>query len=96
MSQRKPDDVIRVGLDLDELDITSAESKATYPELKDYILNKYSFKVSSLYIAQVKRKLGLDVGTSFNQPKSEDAKQLQCPPEKEAAIVEALKHFRMI
>lgn len=96
LSQRKPDDVIRVGLDLDELDITSAESKATYPELKDYILNKYGFKVSSLYIAQVKRKLGLDVGTSFNQPKSEDAKQPQCPPEKEAAIVEALKHFGMI
>ncbi len=96
LSQRKPDDVIRVGLDLDELDITSAESKVTYPELKDYILKKYGFKVSSLYIAQVKRKLGLDVGTSFNRPKSEDAKQPQCPPEKEEAIVDALKHFQMI
>ena len=96
LSQRKPDDVIRVGLDLDELDITSAESKATYPELKDYIRGKYGFKVSSLYIAQVKRKLGLDVGTSFNQPKSEDAKQPQCPPEKEAAIVDALKYYGMV
>lgn len=96
LSQPKPDDIIRVGIDLDELDITSAESKATYPELKDYILNKYGFKVSSLYIAQVKRKLGLDVGTSFNQPKSKDAKQPQCPPEKEDAIVDALKHFQMI
>lgn len=83
-------------LNLDVLDIISVESKATCPEPQDYIWSQYGFKVSGLYIAQIKRELGLDVGTSFNQPKSEDAKQLQCLSEKEAAIVETLKHFGMI
>ena len=87
---------IEVELNLDELDLTSAESKATYDELKAYVLEKYGLKVSSLYISQVKRKCGLEVGQNYNLSKKEDAKVPQCPPEKEAAIMEALKYFRMI
>ena len=87
---------IEVELNLDELDLTAAESKATYDEIKAYVLEKYGLKVSSLYISQVKRKCGLDVGQNYNLSKKEDAKVPQCPPEKEAAIVETLKHFHMI
>ena len=87
---------IEVELNLDELDLTAAESKATYEEIKEYVLEKYGLKVSSLYISQVKRKCGLDVGQNYNLSKKEDAKVPQCPPEKEAAIMDALKHFQMI
>ena len=87
---------IEVELNLDELDLTSAESKATYEEIKAYVLEKHGLKVSSLYISQVKRKCGLDVGQNYNLSKKEDAKVPQCPPKKEAAITEALKHFQMI
>lgn len=87
---------IEVELNLDELDLTAAESKATYDEIKEYVLEKYGLKVSSLYISQVKRKCGLDVGPNYNLPKKDDAKVPRCPPEKEAAIVEALKYFQMI
>lgn len=87
---------IEVELNLDELDLTAAESKATYEEIKEYVLEKFGLKVSSLYISQVKRKCGLDVGQNYNLSKKEDAKVPQCPPEKEAAIMEALKHFQMI
>ena len=87
---------IEVELNLDELDLTAAESKATYDEIKAYVLEKYGLKVSSLYISQVKRKCGLDVGQNYNLSKKEDAKVPQCPPEKEAAIMDALKHFQMI
>ena len=87
---------IEVELNLDELDLTAAESKATYEEIKEYVLEKHGLKVSSLYISQVKRKCGLDVGKNYNLSKKEDAKVPQCPPEKEAAIMEALKHFQMI
>lgn len=87
---------IEVELNLDELDLSAAESKATYDEIKAYVLEKYGLKVSSLYISQVKRKCGLDMGQNYNLSKKEDAKVPQCPPEKEAAIVEALKHFHMI
>lgn len=87
---------IEVELNLDELDLTAAESKATYDEIKAYVLERYGLKVSSLYISQVKRKCGLDVGQNYNLSKKEDTKVPQCPPEKEAAIVEALKHFHMI
>ena len=85
---------IEVELNLDELDLTAAESKATYDEIKAYVLEKYGLKVSSLYISQVKRKCGLDVGQNYNLSKKEDAKVPQCPPEKEAAIVEALKYCK--
>ena len=87
---------IEVELNLDELDLTAAESKATYDEIKTYVLEKYGLKVSSLYISQVKRKCGLDVGQNYNLSKKEDAKVPQCPPEKEAAIMEALKYFGML
>ena len=87
---------IEVDVNMEELDVTAAESKATYDEIKAYVLEKYGLKVSSLYISQVKRKCGLDVGQNYNLPKKEDAKVPQCPPEKEAAIIEALKHFQII
>ena len=87
---------IEIDLSMDDLDLTAAESKATYDEIKAYVLEKYGLKVSSLYISQVKWKCGLDVGQNYNLPKKEDAKVPQCPPEKEAAIIEALKHFQMI
>lgn len=96
LSQQKPDDVIEVELDLDELDITASETKATYQEIKQYILEKYGFKVSTLYVAQVKQKCGLDMRLNYNLPKSENAKQPKCPKEKEDAIMDALKYFKMI
>lgn len=83
-------------MNLDELDLTSAESKATYDEIKAYVLQKHGLKVYSLYISQVKRKRGLDVGQNYNLSKKEDTKVPQCPLEKEVAITEALKHFQMI
>ena len=76
--------------------MTAAERKATYDEIKAYVLEKYGLKVSSLYISQVKRKCGLDVGPNYNLSKKEDTKVPQCPPKKEAAIKDALKHFQMI
>ena len=87
---------IEVEIKMDELDLTAAESKATYDEIKEYVLEKHGLKVSSLYISQVKRKCGLDVGQNYNLSKKEDAKVPQCPPEKEVAIMEALKYFQMI
>lgn len=96
LCQQKPDDHIYVELDLDELDATSAETKATYQEIKEYVLKHRGFNVSSLYIAQVKRKLGLEVGESYNKPKSLRTKTPVCPPNKESAIIDALKHFDMI
>ena len=96
LSQQKPSDRIEVDLDLDELDVTSAETKATYAEIKDYVLKEDELKVSNLYISQVKRKCGLEIGENYNLAKSEDAKQLNCPGEKEKAIVKALNHFGMI
>ena len=96
LSQQKPNDKIEVDLDLDVLDVTSAENKATYAEIKDYVLKEHGLKVSNLYISQVKRKCGLEVGENYNLAKSEDSKQPNCPEEKEKAIVDALKHFGMV
>lgn len=90
------DHKVKVTLDMDELDVTAAEAKATYEEIKTYILEHSGFKVSSLYIAQVKNKYGIEMGENFNLPKAEDAKQTQCPIEKEEAIAEALKYFKMV
>ena len=88
---------VNVRLDMDEMDLTVAESKATYEEIKKYVAeHNDGMKVSNLYIAQVKRKCGIEVGETFNLPKSEDSRQPQCPKEKEDAIVKALKAFRMI
>ena len=96
LSQQKPDDVIEVEIELGEMDLTSAESKATYAEIKDYVLKEHGLKVSNLYISQVKRKCGIEVGENYNLPKSEDSRQPQCPEEKEKAIKDALDHFGMI
>ena len=96
LSQQKPDDTIEIDLDLYELDATSAETKATYQEIKDYVLKEFGLKVSSLYISQIKRKCGIEVGENYNLPKSENARVPQCPKEKEDAIKAALKYFAMI
>ena len=96
LSQQKPDDTIEIDLDLDELDATAAETKATYEEIKAYVWEKYHLKVSNLYVSQIKRKCGLEVGQNYNLSKSENPKVPKCPPEKEMAIMDALKHFQMI
>ena len=88
---------VNVRLDMDELDITSAESKATYEEIKKYVAEHYDgMKVSNLYIAQVKAKYGIIERENYNKAKSDDARQPKCPKEKENAIVEALRYFQMI
>ena len=87
---------IEINLDMDELDLTDAEKKATYQEIKDYVLEHSGLKVSSLYIAQVKQQCGIIERENYNKPKSEDAKQPQCPSDKEKAIKEALRYFGMI
>ena len=122
--KQKPDDYINVTFELDDVDITSAETKATYDEIKKYVVeHNAGMKVSNLYISQVKRKCGIEVGKNLrvatrrmdclqgnsttaatdlelvpspNLPKHEDSRQPQCPEDKESAIVEALKHFKMI
>ena len=96
LSQQKPDDYVEVELELDELDVTSAESKATYKEIQEYVLKEHGLKVSNLYISQVKRKCGIEVGENYNLPKSEDSRQPQCLVEKEKAIRDALEHFGML
>ena len=121
--KQKPDDYINVTIELDNVDITSAETKATYDEIKKYVAeHNAGMKVSNLYISQVKRKCGIEVGKNLrvatrrmnclqgnsttaatdlelvpspNLPKNEDSRQPQCPEDKESAIVEALKHFKM-
>ena len=121
--KQKPDDYINVTIELDDMDITSAETKATYDEIKKYVAeHNAGMKVSNLYISQVKRKCGIEVGKNLrvatrrmdclqgnsttavtdlelvpspNLPKNEDSRQPQCPEDKESAIVEALKHFKM-
>ncbi|MGI6095330.1 MAG: 23S rRNA (uracil(1939)-C(5))-methyltransferase RlmD [Lachnospiraceae bacterium] len=87
---------IEVELEMSELDLTVAESKATYEEIKDYVLKQSGLKVSNLYIAQVKQKCGIIERVNYNQQKSENSRQPKCPPEKEVAIREALEYFRMI
>ena len=96
LSKLHSDQHIEVELQMDELDLTAAESKATYEEIKDYVLEHTGLKVSSLYIAQVKEKCGIIERVNYNLPKSENSRQPKCPPEKEKVIREALEHFRMI
>ncbi|MCI9254151.1 MAG: class I SAM-dependent RNA methyltransferase [Lachnospiraceae bacterium] len=96
LSKLHSDQHIEVELQMDELDLTAAESKATYEEIKDYVLEHTGLKVSSLYIAQVKEKCGIIERANYNLPKSENSRQPKCPPEKEKAIRDALEHFRMI
>ena len=87
---------IEVDVNMGELDVTAAESKATYNEIRDYVWEHHQLKVSNLYIAQVKQKHGIIERENYHKAKSENTKQPQCPKEKEDAIVEALKHFQMI
>ena len=87
---------ITVDLKMDELDVTAAENKATYEEIREYVKEHTGLNVSNLYIAQVKRKCGIKERQNYNKPKAENPKQLKCPPEKEKAIREALKYFKMI
>ena len=86
---------INIDVDVEEL-VQDKRGQAMYPQIKEYVLEQTGLKVSSLYISQIKRKCGLDVGESYNKPKSEDTKVPQCPPEKEKAIMDALRHFGMI
>ncbi len=94
--RKKPDTYIDITVDMDELDLTSSEAKATYDEIKDYIFDKHCVKVSSLYIAQVKQKHGIIERDCYNNSKKDNLKQPQCPPEKVKLIEEALRHFKMI
>ena len=87
---------ISVKVEMDEMDLTAAESKATYQEIQDWVQEKYGFHVTHLNIAQVKRKYGIIERENYNKPKSEDSRQPGCPAEKIRAIEEALMFFRMI
>ena len=96
LSKLQSKEHIEIEVKMDELDLTAAEKNATYEEIREYVFEHTGLKVSHLYIAQVKQKYGIIERENYNKPKSENAKQPQCPPEKEEAITEALKHFGMI
>ena len=96
MSQQKPDDIVKVGIDADELAVTKAESKATYGEIQARVKEQTGLNVTPLYIAQVKRKHGIIERECYNKAKSESVKMLICPPDKEKAIEDALRFFGMI
>lgn len=96
LSKLDVDKHIDVEIKLDELDLTSAESKATYAQIKEYILEKFNLKVSTLYIAQIKKKCGIELREHYNKSKKEKQVIPQCTPEKEEAIMDALRHFKMI
>ncbi len=87
---------IRVEFSLEDMDMSEFQDGATYTQIKDYVLEHSGLKVSNLYISQIKRKCGIEVGKNYNLPKSEDSRQPKCPPEKEKAIREAFKYFGMI
>ena len=87
---------IRVEFSLEDMDMSEFQDGATYPQIKAYVLEHSGLKVSNLYISQIKRKCGIEVGKNYNLPKSEDSRQPQCPPEKEKAIRETFKYFGMI
>ena len=87
---------IRVEFSLEDMDMSEFQDGATYTQIKDYVLEHSGLKVSNLYISQIKRKCGIEVGKNYNLPKSEDSRQPLCPPEKEKAIREAMKYFGMI
>ena len=92
---RNPVTHINIDVDVEEM-VQDKRGQATYGQIKEYVLERSGLKVSSLYIAQVKQKCGIIERENYNKPKSDDARQPQCPPEKEKAIKEALKHFGMI
>lgn len=94
--RKTSDAYIDLKVDMDELDLTASEAKATYEKIKQYILDKYDTKVTNLYIAQVKDKYGIIERENYNKPKSADARQPHCQLEKVEMIEEALRYFRMI
>ena len=96
LSKLGVDKHIDVEIKLDELDLTSAESKATYAQIKEYVLEKFGLKVSTLYIAQIKKKCGIEMREHYNKSKKDNQAIPQCTPEKEEAIMDALRHFKMI
>lgn len=96
LSKLDVDKHIDIEIELDELDLTSAESKATYAQIKEYVWNKFGLKVPTLYIAQIKRKCGIELREHYNKSKKEKQVIPQCTPEKEEAIMDALRHFKMI
>lgn len=96
LSQQKPDDHIEIEINLDEIDATSAEMKATYKEIEEWVKEHYGFHVINLNIAQVKQKHGIIERENYNKPKSENSRRPGTTPEKEKAITEALKYFKMI
>lgn len=96
LSKLDVDKHINIEIELDELDLTSAESKATYAQIKEYVWNKFELKVSTLYIAQIKKKCGIELREHYNKSKKEKQIIPQCTPEKEEAIMDALRHFKMI
>ncbi len=87
---------VKVDFSLEDMDLSEFKGKATYEQIKAYVLEQTGLKVSSLYIAQIKKKCGLDVGENFNLAKSENVRQPQCTPEKEDAIMQAFRHFGII
>lgn len=96
LSKLDVDKHINIEIELDELDLTSAESKATYSQIKEYVWNKFELKVPTLYIAQIKRKCGIELREHYNKSKKEKQIIPHCTPEKEEAIMDALRHFKMI
>lgn len=94
--QQNPDDVIRVGIDIDKMNVTKAESKATYTEIQARVKEQTGLNVTPLYIAQVKAKHGIIERENYNHAKSETTRTLKCPPDKEKAIEDALRYFKMI
>ena len=96
LSKLDVDKHIDVEIKLDQLDLTSAESKATYAQIKEYVLEKFGLKVSTLYIAQIKKKCGIEMREHYNKSKKDNQAIPQCTPEKEEAIMDALRHFKMI
>ena len=91
----KTDSFIEINLAMDEVDLTAAECKATYQEIRQYIHDKYGARIPNLYIAQTKRKFGMEVGANYNLSKKDSHSVPQCPQEKELMIVDALNHFRI-
>ena len=98
LSQRYADRKIRVEIDVDKLEPTGAEmaGRATYSRIQEYVREKHGLKVSNLYISQIKRECGLEVEDSYNKPKSENARVPKCPEKKREAIMDALRHFKLI
>ena len=96
LSQQKPDDHIEIEINLDEIDATSAETKATYEEIRNWVQEKYGFHVTNLNIAKVKQKHGIVERENYNKAKSANSKQPGCPEVKAKAIEDAMRHFQMI